>query len=122
MKAPSEVTFAFDPDQCDIPVLADSRGRILWACIRTQHIVSQHFNGNVQDVALRLEEKKPTTYEAFRDIIQHSGLQIFGIILEESGLSFYRRLDDEFWGGVWDYISGKRTLVIHIEVAKAEGP
>jgi hypothetical protein len=110
MKAPTKVIFVFDPEQSNIPVLSDFKGRILWACIRYQHIVSQHFNGNVQDVVLQIAEKKPTKYEDFKAIIQASGLRIFGTIWKTK--SGYAVLDDEFWQGVWEYLTGKKTLII----------
>ena len=111
MKAPTKVIFAFDPDQANISVLSDTKGRILWACIRYQHIVSQYFNGNVQDVVLRIAEEKPTTYDAFKEIISTSGLRIFGTNCIGFG-GGYPKLDDEFWQGVWKYIKGEEKLII----------
>jgi hypothetical protein len=115
MKAPTKVTFRFDPDKADIPALTDFCGRILWACIRTQHIVNQFFNGEVQSVALRIAEVKPKNYEDFKTIIASSGLRVFGTFCPKSerlGIELYPELDDEFWQGVWEYITGKKKLEI----------
>lgn len=116
MKVPTKVVFAFDPDKSDIPALADKVGRILWACIRKQHIVSQHFNGNVQDVALRIIEEKPKDYKDFKAIIFSSGLSIFGTYcpIDEFNRQGCAILDDEFWQGVWEYITGKKELEMEI--------
>ena len=112
MKAPTKVVFAFDPDKSDIPVLTDRVGKILWACIRKQHIVSQYFDGNVQDVTLSIAEQKPENYEDFKKIILCSGLNIFGTI----GNMNYYNLDDEFWQGVWEYVQGKKELEMEVEI------
>ena len=118
MKAPEKVVFAFDPDESDIPALSDRVGKILWACIRKQHIVSQHFNGNVQDVSLRIAEQKPKSYEEFKTIIRCSGLNIFGThcLLSSMGTPLCPTLDDEFWQGVWEYITGEKELIYNVHV------
>jgi len=110
MKPPIKVVFKFDPYKSDIPALSDKNGRILWACIKYQHIVSQHFNGNVQDVALLIAENKPKNYEDFKHIILLSGLNIFGTI----GDMNCHNLDDEYWRGIWEYINGEKTLNVEI--------
>lgn len=109
MKAPTKIVFKFDPDTSDTPALTDRVGRILWACIKYQHIVSQYFNGNVQNVALRIAEKKPKTYEEFKVIILRSGLNIFG-----TELGF--KLDDEFWQGIWEYVVGEKELEMEVKI------
>lgn len=122
MKAPTKVIFSFDPDRANIPALSDRLGRILWACIKYQHIVSQHFNGNVQDVALRIAEQKPKNYEEFKTIISSSGLCNFGTIWKNQYLGMpmtgWAVLDDEFWQGVWEYLMGKKELRIEIRIKK----
>jgi len=112
MKAPTKVVFAFDLDKANIPALTDRVGRILWACIRVQHLVNQHFNDNVQNVALRIAEQKPKIYEEFKTIILRSGLNIFGTI----GNMNFGNLDDEFWQGVWEYIIDEKELEIEIRL------
>jgi len=120
MKAPTKVVFAFDPDRADIPALACRVGRILWACIKYQHITSQHFNGNVQDVALRIAETKPKDYEEFKSIISISGLRIFGTYCpkDKYGRECPPILDDEFWQGVWEYVTGSRQLEMEIKLPR----
>jgi len=123
MKAPTKVVFAFDPDESNIPALADRVGKILWGCIKTQHIVSQHFNGNVQDVALRIAEQKPKVYEEFKNIIVRSGLNIFGThcLTNPIVIPLPPTLDDEFWQGVWEYINGEKKLLYHVNKQALKG-
>lgn len=118
MKVPTKVVFTFDPDKKNIPALSDRVGRILWVCIRYQHIVSQYFNGNVQDVALRIAEKKPKSYDEFKRIILYSGLHVFGTRcpVNKMGNPLCPVLDDEFWQGVWEYVTGEKELEMEVKI------
>ena len=123
MKAPEKVVFAFDPDESAIPALSDRVGKILWACIRKQHIVSQHFNGNVQDVALRINEEKPKDYKDFKTIISNSGLSIFGTYcpIDKYNRKGCPTLDDEFWQGIWEYITEEKKLIYNVNEQALKG-
>jgi hypothetical protein len=113
MKVPGTVTFTFDPDTSDITALQTFEGRILWACIKTQHIVDEYFNAAVEDVARRLQENMPKTYRGFKDVIRGSDLCQFGTRwVRDSG---YTVLDDEFWRGMWRYLKRKNILDIQLE-------
>lgn len=116
MKAPKKVVFSFNPDEAGIPALTDRVGKILWGCIRTQHIVNQYFNGNVQSVALRVAEKKPEDYEAFKRIINSSELDTFGTNWIGGGFRGHMELDDEFWKDVWSYINHEKRLVYEVKL------
>ena len=119
-KVPKQVTFLFDPDNSGIPALSDFRGRILWACIKAGHITSQHFNGNVQDVAIRLQEEEPREYKDFKNIIQSSGLNVFGTNCVRRGMEGYRELDDKYWTDMWDYLTKRKELKIIIKIKEPE--
>ncbi len=117
-KIPSKVVFGFDPDKSDIPALGSFVGRLLWACIRTNHIVSQYFDGNVQKVAVLLDKDKPANYAAFKRIISSSGLNVFGTHWVGGGNSFggHTELDDEYWKGMWDYVTRKKVFEMEIKI------
>jgi hypothetical protein len=120
MKAPETVAFAFDPDKSDIPALANRIGRILWACIRSGHIVDQYFNDQVLDMAEWIDKDKPSNYETFVKMINMSHLNRFGTrpYGEDGKECRGYRTDPEFWRGVWEYINGEKTLSIIIQVKK----
>lgn len=108
----------FDPDTSNIPALTDKTERIIWACIRYQHIVSQYFNDNVAMVVLRIAEIKPKNYEEFKAIIATSDLRVFGTLLMPSplGEAVCPVLDDEFWRGVWEYVTGNKQLEMEVKL------
>ena len=117
MKCSQKVTFNFNPNESDIPALSDRIGRILWACIKTGHITSQYFNDHIAATALRIEMEKPKDYEQFKDLIKRSPLQNFGTLRDpkqESRLTNWMILDDEFWKGMWYHITKKTKLEIII--------
>ena len=118
MKAPEKLSFAFDPSESDIPALASRVGRILWGCIKQQHITDQYFNDHVLGVVDKIGENNPTTYREFKNIIQHSGLQGYGCCRDDGslGVPAHQRLDDDFWDGVWLYVSGAAGIKMVLEV------
>ena len=119
MKVAKKVVFKFNPDNAGIPALTDFYGRILWACIKTGHITNQYFNGEVQAVALQLNKKFPESFEKFKGLIRMSGLTCFGVKTDEfmCGLkTAIGDLDDEFWQGIYDYLTKKKTLKIVIDI------
>lgn len=125
MKVPTTVVFAFNPDESGIKALATFEGRVLWACIKTQHITSQHFNDNVEAVSQWLRsDRKPKTYRQFIAGIRGSGLDIFGtrMLKNDLGWEVYRTLDDEYWRGVWRYLKHRCILSIQHSSATASSP
>ena len=115
MKATEKLKFKFDPEKSDIPALKDRRGLIIWGCIKRGHITSQYFNKDVEGVVERIENEKPGHYHEFINIIQNSNLSTFGrVCVENNQFNTDHRTDHEFWGGIWEYIRGRRYIEIEI--------
>ncbi len=116
MKAPETITIAFDPFEAGIVSFTSKTAKIIWCCIRKQHIVDQHFDAQVFGFAEYLDENMPIDYKQFKEMIYRTELCKFGI--NHVGTDFQirmctnRQLDDEFWQGVWEYISGEKELEI----------
>ena len=118
MHLPAIFKLSFDPDKSDLPVLKNQTGRILWMCIKSGHITSQHFNDHVLSVANRIEKEAPQDYYAFEKIIKSSSLSVFGrVTVEETSLFHHDKMDHEFWGEVWRTLKGRRRLDIEIKEA-----
>ncbi len=119
MKAPTEVVLAFNPEESGVVSFTSKTAKIIWCCIRKQHIVDQHFDSKVFSFAEYLDENMPSCYEAFKNIVNCTDLRVFGIIYTgtpmEQSACCNRELDDEFWSGVWEYITGEKMLEIKIQ-------
>ena len=112
MKVPEKVVFSFDPDTSDIEALQTFEGRVMWACIKTQHITSQYFNGNVLAVATVIRNTPRMTYRKFMRFVR-AYLGEFGTRMVKSenfGIEMYRTMDDEYWRGLWRYIKHRKVL------------
>jgi len=100
---------AFDPEASgDVP--DDPVERALWAGIKFQHVTSQYFRGNVADVARRLRESPPGSYEEFMLVIDGSPLRLFGRD-QSGGRDMYSASPDHgFWKQMWSFVSGEEEL------------
>ena len=115
MKAPEEVVLAFDPEEAGVASFTSETAKIIWCCIRKQHIVDQHFDSQVFGFAEYLDEVQPRSYSEFKELVYRSELAKFGTIMGQNR-RICRLLDDEFWTGVWNYISGHSKLKIKISI------
>jgi hypothetical protein len=119
MKAPEKVKLAFDPTEAGIVSFTSRTAKILWCCIRKQHIVDQHFDSQVFGFAEWLDEEWPDNYEHFKDKVFRTELRKFGTnwINTHPGFSSSGSpvLDDEFWQGVWSYLQGEKELEIEVK-------
>lgn len=108
MIATNKIIFAFDPFACGEKILQNRTGIILWGCIKCCHVTSQYFTGHIAKVVKVIETTKPKHYLQFKSIIQNSPLYVFG---KESltGLP-----DEEYWGSIWEYITGTKKFFIEI--------
>ena len=122
MKAPTKVTFGFNPDGEDLhPVFKNRIGKILWACIKDQHLTCTMFSYNVLNIATTIEEKDPKNYNDFKGIIKNSSLSEFGTdCVKEYMYSSDRKLSDEFWEQVYKYIIKEEELEIIVKDNKYE--
>ena len=108
--------FGFDPDKCDLEVLKNRVSRIIWTCIKNNHLVDQYFNDDVLNVAKRIKTNNPSNYQEFKNIIRASPLNVFGrITVDEKVLFCQTEMDHEFWGRVWRYIKGRSKFRIEIQ-------
>lgn len=118
MKAPTKVTLAFDPDEAGLASFTSDTAKIIWCCIRKQHIVHQHFDSQVFGFAEYLDENMPDDYGSFKSMVACTDLRVFGICYTgtpmEQRCCSHRELDDEFWQGVWEYIKGRKKLEVEI--------
>jgi len=110
MKAPEKVVLAFDPEKSDLLILHNRVGKILWCCIKYQHLAGESFNRDVQYATSLVDQTKPENYTHFKDIIHISQLNIYGTI----GNCHNHILDPEFWEKIWKYITGEEKLKITI--------
>ena len=111
MKAPTEIEIAFDVEEAGVASFTSETAKIIYCCIRKQHIVDQHFDSQVFGFAEYLDENLPLDYEGFKNMIESTELSKFGI-LEGGRRTCCGPLDDEFWQGVWQYIIGEKKLEI----------
>lgn len=118
MKVPALLKFDFDPDTATFIDLKDKYTLIIWGCIKSQHVTDQHFNHSVELFVEGIKKYAPPTYAEFRRIITYSRLSKYGVKSEKSpdGPTTFPRttLDDEFWEGIWEYLSGEKELVVEI--------
>lgn len=116
MKVPTEITIAFDPIGAGVASFTSKTAKIIYCCIRKQHIVDQYFDAQVFGFAEGLDEDMPEDYEEFKKRVRGSALSVFGtkIVPPESLFRQVTRLDDEFWQGVWKYIIGEGELEIKL--------
>lgn len=120
MKVPTKVTLAFDPEESGLVSFDSKVGRILWCCIKYQHLADQYFDLHISQVAEYINVNKIDTYEAFKSRIGISKLNMFGTVYTGTPMEItaccHRELDDEFWQGIWAYITGEKELEIVIEL------
>ncbi len=116
MKAPEKVILAFDPIEAGVVSFTSRTAKILWCCIRKQHIVDKNFDSQVFGFAEWLDEEWPETYEHFKDKVSCTELRKFGTNWVNLHPGFpssgSQVLDDEFWQGVWEYLQGEKDLII----------
>lgn len=113
MKVFQPIEFGFDPEKSDIKCLHHKIAKIIWCCIKVQHIVDQYFNDQVYEFALKIEKKKPDTYKDFIKLIYGTGLSKYGSDCDERWPYLaIKNIDDEFWQDVFKYISGEKELEI----------
>jgi len=121
MKAPTKVTLGFYPDKNTHPVFESRIGKILWTCIKNQHLTSTFFSNDVLGTAVVIEEKDPKNYKDFKKIINNSKLREFGTdCVKEYMYSCDRKLSDEFWEQVYKYITKEEELEIIVKDRKYE--
>lgn len=120
MKVPTRVTLAFDPEKSGLVSFSSEVGKILWCCVKYQHLADQYFDLHISQVAEYINVNKIDTYEAFKNHISVSKLNMFGIVYKGTRMEIiaccHRELDDEFWQGVWEYITGEKELEIEVKL------
>ena len=121
MKAPIKVTFGFYPDKNVHPVFENRIGKILWACIKDQHLTSTFFSNYAHRTAIIIEKENPKNYNEFKKIIKNSELRDFGTdCIKEYMYTCDRELSDEFWEQVYKYITKEEELEIIVKDKKYE--
>lgn len=116
MKVPTESKFGFDPIKKNVVSFGNETAKIIYCCIRTQHMVDDDFDRQVLEFAKKLDEEMPQYYSDFRRMVRRSSLQGFGQrTIHEFGMFRDTILDDDFWIGVWEYINKWKTLKINIK-------
>jgi hypothetical protein len=80
--------------------------------IRTNHIVDQYFNDSVFELVRMIREKPPEDAKELHSMAFGAGLGCFGIIPDDEQLGRWgtTRPDMEFWGQVFNVITGKETI------------
>ncbi|MCK5016332.1 MAG: hypothetical protein KAS32_04595 [Candidatus Peribacteraceae bacterium] len=105
LKAPKQVIFKFDPIESNVKSFGNEIAKIIYCCIRKNHIVDQHFDEQAFAFGKRLSENMPAYYLGFKRQIERSPFSKFGIrTISETSFSHEKILDDNFWIGVWEYI------------------
>lgn len=115
MKVPTEAKFNFNPTEKGVVSFGNEIAKIIYCCIRPEHIVDGNFDRQVLDFAKKLAENMPEYYLDFQRLVRRSKLSCFGRrTVMEFGFKYDSILDDDFWIGVWEYINKWKTLKITI--------
>ena len=116
MKAPKEVKFGFDPTEKGVVSFTNEIAKIIYCCIRSQHIIDDKFDARVLLFAESLTERQRKWYSEFKEEVHTTFLEEYGRrTVREYGFQHQSILDDDFWIGVWEYINGWETLTITIK-------
>lgn len=123
MKVPGTITWGFDPDKSEVPVLRIPQGRLLWGILRSNHIVSQYFNDDCLAFINSFLSRPPTTYAEFSARVgSYQGFAGMGrrVVVNRSYWAGGSRgeLDNEYWQGVYNALRGK--LVVE-QVVRVKG-
>jgi hypothetical protein len=105
VRSPKVIRWGFDPTKSTIPVL--KTGRRVWAFIRVNHIVDQHFDDHVEILVEAIKKTSPKDPKALRCLAERSGLGCFGIeMVGERTWDSHRVPDMEWWTDLFDLVNG----------------
>jgi hypothetical protein len=115
MRLTNPIKFNFGPASSQIPVLKTEIGQIIWGGIKIQHLTCQYFNDNCLMLVQYIEKDPPKDAKRLYAMACNCGLGMFGIIWEGEGYeSRAKRPDMEFWGDMFDAITGKLKIEIQV--------
>jgi hypothetical protein len=115
MKISNPMKWGFDPrnEKC-CRVLKSEKGRIIWGSIRGRHIVDQYFDGNCLKLLKLINDKPPKDVDMLWSQANGCGLGVFGKVPSEhsnyNGLLNLTKPDMEFWGEMFDALTGKLKI------------
>lgn len=109
MKAATEFSLDFDPDKLEDPELKEifenSTAKIIWCCIKKNHLTDQFFCKNLLKASKKIDEgilqRQYISYSHFLDACYYL-LKDFGLIPVNDTYV----IDNEFWISIYDMILG----------------
>lgn len=107
-KIPRVIKWGFDPTKSDMEVLQKPDGLVLWSVLRFGHLVSQHFNQNVADLAHNLRINPPP--DAWQLFLRASHFGIRGHGAMQDPKTRCMGMDPEWWGELLEAWRGNLAL------------
>jgi len=107
MHAPEIICLNFNPEESEDEkireIFRNRIARILWCCLRNNHVTDQYFNNIVLEVTEEINDS--LTYD---DFLKRAAklTKLYGRCTVDEG----SRIDNEFWGDVFKAIKGKRCF------------
>lgn len=120
MKCIEVAKLSFDPETTENlkDIFECHQAKVLWCCIKNNHVTSQFFNKKILSVGLDLQKNYACSYTEFIKIC--SPLSDFGIVnIREFG-HYHRETDHEYWGGIYEKAIHHAYFKIEILPPEAE--
>lgn len=120
MKCLEEYTLHFDPAKSNnemIKKVFNCRpASILWCSIKSGHVTSQYFNEDVLRAGERIQKEGCANYDDFLSMCAQLTHQFGKVTVSESCLGLPdQRIDNEFWGSIYQATCGKRLFKLIIK-------
>lgn len=104
MKLANPITWGFDPDHSNLPVLANPTARKVWSAIKAGHLVDQYFNDACLEFAKAFDRAQPNSTEDLIKLATRHRLHYYGNSMET------RQPDTEWWGDLLAWLRGELTI------------
>lgn len=105
---PRRIPWGFNPNESDLDALKNPQDRTLWAVLRFGHIVSQHFNQNVADLAHNLRINPPPDAHQLYARAGIFGIHGHGVMQDR--VTRQMGMDPEWWGDLLEAWRGNLVI------------
>jgi len=90
--------------------------KVLWCCIKSNHVTDQFFNTRIIAVAKELQQHQPNEYDEFIKLCEPL-VNLFGrITIQGTAFDMLQptKTDHEYWSGIFNHINGKGFKTVYV--------